>query len=67
MIALFLPIRQEVLGGYTILEKGLNWFGAAVLTHKQMGGYYANIFLRIKAGVISSGKVCVSVSKVELL
>lgn len=51
----------------TILEKGLNRFGAAVLTHKQMGGYYANIFLRIKAGVISPGKVCVSVSKMELL
>lgn len=55
-----------------MLEEGLNWLGEAVLTHKQMDGYCASIFLRIKAGVISSGKVsrhhnvCMLVSKVEL-
>lgn len=31
--------------------------GKFVLTHKQMGGYSASIFLGIKAGVVSSGKV----------
>lgn len=40
-----------------ILEKGLKRLGKVVLSHEQIGRHSANIFLRIQARIISSGKV----------
>lgn len=58
-IAPFLPPHQTGSLGWMTKHwrQGLESLGEAVLTHKQMGGCHDSIFLRMRAGVISSGKV----------
>lgn len=57
MIALHLPSNRRIWMDNKILEKGLKRLGKVVLSHEQIGRHSANIFLRIQARIISSGKV----------